>query len=205
MLVFKVLGRLIRRFFIGIGHLLAGIFRLLRRHELALGIVVVVGLVLGGIYLLLSALNINIVMGEPQTTAPAPVIVAAATPTAAPAPTAAAAAVSRTNAPDATEAFMRGQVTFNADQVWNAMGAELHTALQGQGLDKSAIERQFAAQKSQGIQYETYQYIGGYKTPENSSIHFYVLRLRDNNNKPVEETFTFRLGEDGKIMSYSLS
>ncbi len=203
MLVFKVLGRLLRRFFGGIGHIFANLFRAIRRHETTLGIVVVLGLVVGGIALLLSALNINIVVGQPQAST-APVVIVATPIPATPAPIAAAAAVSRTNAPDATEAFMRGQVTFDAASVWDSLGAELRTTLQGRGQDKAAVERDLQTQKSSGIQYETYQYVGGYKTPEGRSIHFYVLRYRDTENKSRERAFTFRLGDDGKIMAFNL-
>ncbi|MEI6045371.1 MAG: hypothetical protein WCS37_13565 [Chloroflexota bacterium] len=204
MLFFRVLSRLCGRFFSGISHILAGLWRLLRRYETALGVVVVTALVVGGFYLFLTALNINIVIGQPQANIPATVVTPTtdATPTAVPAPTA---AVSYTNAPNATEAFMRGEVTFDANQIWDALGAELHTSLESRGNDKTALQQDLQKQKSSGIQYETYRYIGAYKNPEGSSIHFYVLRYRDSNNKINERTFTFRLGEDGKITSFALS
>ncbi len=202
MLFFKVLGRLIGRFFTGIGQVLGGIFRIIRRNELTLGVIVVLGLIIGGIYLLLTALNINIVIGQPQTVSAPAVVTAAPSPTPAPQPTAVPQAVTRSNAPDATEKFMRGQVTFDANQIWDAMGAELHTALQSRGRDKASIERDFQSLKTSGVQYETYQYVGGYKAPEGESIHFYVVRLRDGDNKATERSYTFRLDNDGKIASF---
>jgi len=204
MLFFRVLGRLLSRFFSGIGNLLAGILKILRRNEMALGIIVVIGLIVGGIYLLLSVLNVNIVLGQPQAAAPAIAAVApTAAPTAVPAPPPTVAPVLRNNAPDATEAFMQGQVSFDGGKAWDAIGAELHTALQSQGRDKAAFERDFQKLKTNGVQYETYQYIGGYKTTEGGSIHFYVLKFRDSDNKAREQAFTFRLGNDGKIASFN--
>lgn len=200
MLVFRVLGRLLGRFFGGIGHIFAALFRFLRRHEMAIGVVVVFGLVIGGIYLLLSALSINIVLGQPQASTAAAVVTATpvpATPT--PAPTATP-AISRTNAPAATEAYLRGQATYDANLVWDSLGAELHAALQGRGQDKAAFERTLQDEKSKGIQFEGYQYIGGYSISDGSSLHFYVIKVRDSENKVQEQPITFRLGQDGKII-----
>jgi hypothetical protein len=167
---------------------------------MALGVVVVIALVMGGFYLLLSTLNINIVIGQPQANLSA--VVVTPTPSAVATPTA---IVSYNNAPDATEMFMSGEVKFDANLIWDSLSTELHTSLQSRGTNKTTLQQELQKQKSSGIQYEAYRYIGAYKNPEGRSIHFYVLRYRGSDNKVNERTFTFRLGEDGKISSYALS
>ena len=64
-MVFKVFGRIIGGFFKAIGRGFMGFFRWIGRHEAFLGIATVVIVAVVGIWLLLTALNINIVIGNP--------------------------------------------------------------------------------------------------------------------------------------------
>jgi len=156
MIFFKVLARLFGRFFKSIGRGFGGLFRWVARHEMFLGLVTVIVVVVLGAWLVLSLLNINIVIGEPPAVAaPETSALPAITPTVAPtvaAPT--TAPISRTNAPSATEAFMIGQINGDADEVWNSLTATLHNQLTGAGRDKTYFERLFAAQKQSGLVFE---------------------------------------------------
>ncbi len=196
MLVFRIIARLLSRFFGGLGRRTIGIFKFVGRHETALGGVVVAALLVGGVWLLLSVLNINIVVGQPQP------VVKAVSPAAAAQATPAAAKVSTSNAPQVTEMFMRGQLYFNADDVWNSMDAELHNQLAKNGRDKDYFVRRFQQLKSSGIQYQSYRYIGGYTGENGQSIHFYVAQFTDGNQKVTDEPFTLVVSQ-GKIVAFS--
>src|SRR5689334_1021529 len=137
-MVFKVFGRIIGGFFKAIGRGFMGFFRWIGRHEAFLGIATVVIVAVFGIWLLLTALNINIVIGNPPA-APAQVFSTdtSATPTPSVAPQPTPLPVSHNNAPAATEAFMTGQINGNADAVWNSLAANLHNQLAGAGRDKT--------------------------------------------------------------------
>jgi len=202
MLFFRVLGRILGRFFKGIGRGFGGFFRWIARHEMFLGLVTSVVVVLLGIWLVLTLLNINIVIGQPpavQSQAVPAIIEVTPTP-AATTPTATAAPVSRTNAPQSTEAFMIGQINGNADEVWNALTATLHNQLTGVGRDKSYFQRQFDDQKKNGLIYESYQYVGGVPNSNGTSIHFYVLTVKNSQtNVESKIPWTFEVDTDGKI------
>lgn len=202
MLFFRVLARLLGRFFRGIGRGFGGFFRWIARHEMFLGLVTSIVVIVLGVWLVLTLLNINIVIGEPpavQTQVASAVI--EVTPTPAPTTaTATAAPVSRTNAPQATEAFMIGQINGNADEVWNSLTATLHNQLTGVGRDKSYFQRQFDDQKKNGLIYESYQYVGGVPNANGTSIHFYVLTVKNSQtNVESKIPWTFEVDSDGKI------
>ena len=203
---FRVIGRVLKGFFRRIGGLLTGILRVISRHEATLGIIVVLALLVAGILLLLSVLNINIVLGQPQA-----VVVATATPTpkptANPSPTVTKPAqpqVSLSNAPAATETFLQGQVYFDADKVWNSLNASLHTELQGQGEDQKYFTQALNDLKSKGRQYLGYQFVGSYKGADKQQICFYIIQYRENNEN-IELPYTFWLDNEGKIGKFQVS
>ncbi|HEX2914250.1 MAG TPA: hypothetical protein VH186_25855 [Chloroflexia bacterium] len=203
MLYLRVIGRLLGNFFKGLGRFFMGFFRWIARHELFLGVVTSVVLVVFGVWLLLSIFDINIVIGQPEAVTP-PVVQAQAaavpTPTAIPQPT--PIPVQKTDAPAATEAFMRGQINGNADQVWNSLNATLHTQLSGEGHDKSYFQRLFDTQRKNGVVYQGYQYVGGVPGDSNTSIHFYVMTVTGSDKKTSRVPWTFVVdNSDGKIVS----
>lgn len=198
MMVFRITGRLLARFFGKLGRITIGGFKFVGRHEMFLGGTVVVGLVVGGIWLLLSVLNINIVVGEPQPVVKA--VANAATPT--PAATATP-RVTTNNAPQSTETFMRGQLYFNADDVWDSLDAQFHNQLASNGRDKTYFARRLQQLKDSGIKYESYRYVGGYDGANGQTIHFYVARYTDTDKTVKDEPFTFVVASQGKIVAFS--
>jgi hypothetical protein len=166
-----------------------------------LGLVTVSVVVVLGVFLILNLLNINIVIGQPQAV-PAPVVAALpdTTPTLAATAAPTTAPVSRNNAPTATEAFMVGQINGDADEVWNALTATLHNQLAGVGRDKTYFQRLFDTQKKSGLIYESYQYIGGVPNDNGTSIHFYVLTIKNSRTNSVSKIpWTFEVDKEGKI------
>jgi hypothetical protein len=186
--------------FRGIGAGFMRFFRWLGRNEKALGVVTVVTVVVLAVWFVLSLLDVNIVLGKPQTQT----VVVSAAPTASaqttPTPAATQAATGK-NPPAATETFMTGQVNGNADQVWNAMSATLHNRLAGAGQDKDYFKTLFERQRQSGLTYERYEYVGGAAAENGNSIHFYVLDVLDSDKKKARIPWTFILDRDGKIVS----
>lgn len=204
-MLFRVIARLIKRFFGAINRFFGGIFRFVARHEAGLGVIVIILLVVGGFALLLNALNINIVIGQPQavaavsTTAATPTpVVATATPAPATLPTP---KVSQLNAPAAAETFLQGQLYFDGAKVWNSMDAELHTQLEGQGQNQQYFEQNLQNLKGQGRKYLQYNFVGSYTGTDKQLICFYVVRYLEG-TKIVDLPVTFWLDSDGKIAQY---
>lgn len=203
MLFFRVLGRILGNFFKTIGRAFGGLFRWIARHELFLGLVTTIVVVGLAVWLVLALLNINIVIGQPPAVQSQPssaVIEVTPTPSATTTTAVSTAPVSRNNAPQSTEAFMVGQINGNADEVWNSLTATLHNQLTGIGRDKSYFQRQFDDQKKNGLVYESYQYVGGVANPNGTSIHFYVLTVKNSQtNVESKVPWTFEVDTDGKI------
>lgn len=202
MLFFRVLARLLGGFFKGIGRGFGGIFRWIARHEMFLGLVTSLVVIVFAVWLVLTLLNINVVIGQPPAVQnPASSAVIEVTPTPAPSTAAATQApVTRTNAPQATEAFMIGQINGNADEVWDSLTATFHNQLTGAGRDKTYFQRLFEDQKKNGLVYESYQYVGGVSNPNGTSIHFYVLTVKNTQtNAESKIPWTFEVDTDGKI------
>jgi hypothetical protein len=149
----------------------------------------------GGIWLLLTALNINIVVGEPK-----PVVQAASTNQANNATS--TGKVLTNNAPQVTEAFMRGQIYFNADDVWNSLDPQLINQLAQVGRSKDYYARRFAQLKDSGVRYQEYRYIGGYDSGNGETIHFYVARYTDSDKQIKNTAFTLVVSQD-KIIAFS--
>lgn len=205
-MLFRVIARLANRFFRAIGNFFGGILRFLTRHEAGLGIIVLILIVVAGFALLLNALNINIVIGQPQavaavTTTLPPTTTAAVTPTPVSLPTA---KVSQVNAPAAAETFLQGQLYFDGAKVWNSMDAELHAQLEGQGQDQQYFVESLQNLKDQGRKYLQYNFVGSYAGTDKQLICFYVVRYLED-NKIVEQPATFWLDSDGKIAQYQFS
>ncbi len=201
MIFFKVLARIVGRFFRSIGRGFGGLFRSVARHEMFLGLVTVIVVVVLGAFLILSLLNINIVIGQPPAVmAPVVAVLPDTTPTPAATVAPTTAPVTRTNAPTATEAFMVGQINGDADVVWNSLTATLHNQLTGAGRDKTYFQRLFTSQKQNGFVYESYQYIGGVPNDNGTSIHFYVLTVKNSQTNVVSKVpWTFQIDKEGKI------
>ncbi|NWJ45923.1 MAG: hypothetical protein HXX08_08595 [Chloroflexi bacterium] len=194
MLLFRVFGRLLTRFFGGLGRFTIGIFKFFGRHETILGGVVLTAVVVGGIWLLITILNINIVVGNPQPVVSKSVSAQAS---------ATSSKISTTNAPQITEAFMRGQIYLNADDVWNSLDAQLQNQLAQMGRGKDYFAQQFAQFKERGMQYQEYRYIGGFDGGDGQTIHFYVARYLNINKQIIDEPFTLVVAGQGKIIAFN--
>ncbi len=206
-MVFKVIRRILGSFFQKLGRTALTFFRWLNRHEAGLGIITVAALVVVGLWLVLSVLNINIVFGTPQavsapvaTSTNAQPVATPLPPTPLPAPT--PVPVDRTSAPAATEAFMTGEVNGNADQIWEALSANLRTELAGKNQDKTYYQRLFDSLKKAGVSYTGYQYIGGVNNDNGTSLQFYVLTMIDKDKKTTRVPYNFVVdSKDGHILS----
>lgn len=200
-MVFKILGRFFGSLFSSLGRGFSQFFRWIGRHEAALGIFTVAFVAIIAVWVALSLLEINIVIGKPPTQT---VVVNNIAPTASPQATAAPtspAQVARNNAPASTELFMTGQINGNAEFVWNSLGAALHNRLSGEGRDKGYFERRFESQRQSGLVFDSYQYIGGVPSTNGTSIHFYVLNVQDSDKKTTKIPWTFIVDNEGKIAS----
>jgi hypothetical protein len=105
-------------------------------------------------------------------------------------------------APNATESYMKGTETFNAELVWNALSDEAQGRYRSRGGSMQALQSQMDQAKQAGAQLEHVTYIGGQAFPDGTSMHFYTVLTRGpqarSDAEPVPYIFT--LDKAGKIV-----
>jgi len=111
--------------------------------------------------------------------------------------------VGGSGAPQATENYMRGTETFNAELVWNALSDEAQGRYRSRGGSMQSLQSQMDQAKQAGAQLEKVTYIGGQGFPDGTSMHFYTVLTRGPQSQqagaePVPYVFT--LDPSGKIV-----
>lgn len=106
-------------------------------------------------------------------------------------------------APTATENYMRGTETFNAELVWNALSDEAQGRYRSRGGSVQALQSQMDQAKQAGAQLENITYIGGQGFPDGTSMHFYTVLTRGPQSQqdgPEPVPYVFTLNPAGKIV-----
>jgi hypothetical protein len=105
-------------------------------------------------------------------------------------------------APSATENYMKGTETFNAELVWNALSDEAQGRYRTRGGSMQALQSQMDQAKQAGAQLEQVTYIGGQAFPDGSSMHFYTVLTRGPQSRADAEPvpYVFTLDTTGKIV-----
>ena len=105
-------------------------------------------------------------------------------------------------APTATESYMKGTETFNAELVWNALSDEAQGRYRSRGGSMQALQSQMDQAKQAGAQLGQVTYIGGQAFPDGSSMHFYTVLTRGPQSRTDAEPvpYVFTLDQSGKIV-----
>lgn len=106
------------------------------------------------------------------------------------------------SAPTATENYMRGTETFNAELVWNALSEEAQSRYRSRGGSMQALQSQMDQAKQAGAHLEQVTYIGGQTFPDGTSMHFYTVLTRgpQSRGEPEPVPYVFTLDRSGKIV-----
>ncbi|MCC7107358.1 MAG: hypothetical protein IT307_19655 [Chloroflexi bacterium] len=106
------------------------------------------------------------------------------------------------HAPEATESFLKGQQTANADLVWSSFSDDVLSRMRAQGATKVDYQRRLEAGLQSGAKLEQLSYVGGQSLPDGTSMHFYVVAQRSGQSRgdAVDYVpYTFILNRVGKI------
>jgi hypothetical protein len=105
-------------------------------------------------------------------------------------------------APNATESYMKGTETFNAELVWNALSDDAQGRYRSRGGSMQALQSQMDQAKQAGAQLEQVTYIGGQAFPDGTSMHFYTVLTRGPQARTDAEPvpYVFTLDKTGKIV-----
>jgi hypothetical protein len=105
-------------------------------------------------------------------------------------------------APNATESYMKGTETFNAEMVWNALSDDAQGRYRQRGGSMQALQSQMDQAKQAGAQLDHVTYIGGQSFPDGTSMHFYTVLTRGPQARADAEPvpYIFTLDKAGKIV-----
>lgn len=104
-------------------------------------------------------------------------------------------------APNATESYMRGNETYNAEMMWQSLSDEALSRYRGRGGSLQALQGQMEQARQAGAHLEQITYVGGQSFPDGTSMHFYVVLTRGPQSRGEAEyvPYTFTLDRSGKI------
>jgi hypothetical protein len=97
----------------------------------------------------------------------------------------------------AIETYIKGQQSFNADMMWDAYSTDYQAAQLANGASKATLQAQANSQRTMGLQFVHYDYIGGV-TIDNGSMYFYSVDLKLQNQQ-ARLPMIFRADADGRI------
>jgi len=98
----------------------------------------------------------------------------------------------------AVETFIKGQQDFNADMMWDAYSTDYQANQLASGASKATLQAQASSQRSAGLHFVHYDYIGGV-TLDNGSMYFYSVDL-SLQNQHARFPIIFKADQDGKIV-----
>jgi hypothetical protein len=105
----------------------------------------------------------------------------------------------------AVETYLTGQQKFNAALMWEAMSDEFKAAMQQRGQTQASIQQQMERAKSQGLAYNSFQYVGGTGLKDGRSVHLYVVSAtvptQQGTRSDQQVPYTFTLDTAGKILN----
>jgi hypothetical protein len=98
----------------------------------------------------------------------------------------------------AVETFIKGQQDYNADMMWDAYSTDYQANQLATGASKATLQAQASSQRSAGLQFVHYDYIGGV-TLDNGSMYFYSVDLSLQDQR-ARFPIIFKADQDGKII-----
>jgi hypothetical protein len=103
--------------------------------------------------------------------------------------------------PGATERYLKGNQTYNAELMWNSLSEEAIERFRTRGGTMQDMQRQLEAARERGSKLEDISYIGGRSLPDGTSLQFYVVATRGPTSRADVEyvTYIFTLDRTGKI------
>jgi len=104
--------------------------------------------------------------------------------------------------PVATENYMKGTETFNAQLVWDSLSDEAQNRYRSRGGSMQALQSQMDQAKQAGAQLDQVTYIGGQSFPDGTSMHFYTVLTKGPSAQSTAEPipYVFTLDPSGKIV-----
>ena len=103
--------------------------------------------------------------------------------------------------PTATENYLKGTETYNAELVWSSLSDEAVNRYRNRGGSLQTMQGQMEQARQAGTQVGEITYIGGQALPDGTSLHFYTVLARGSESRGEAEyvPYVFTLDRSGKI------
>jgi len=98
----------------------------------------------------------------------------------------------------AVEDYIKGQQSYDANMMWDAYSTDYQASQLANGASKATLQARANSERTMGLKYVHYDYIGGVKV-DNGSMYFYSVDLALQSQRgrfPI----IFRADADGKIV-----
>ena len=101
----------------------------------------------------------------------------------------------------ATEDFIKGQTTFNAQLMWQAFSDDLKQQLTQRGTNQQSLQRQLDQRKRAGSKVDQVQYVGGVQNPDGTRLFMYSLIILAPNQQGIAENhYVLTVDQNDKII-----
>lgn len=98
----------------------------------------------------------------------------------------------------AVENYIQGRRNFNADLMWSTLSSGYQAQRMQNGESKSNLQAQYDKEKTAGVTFLNYDYIGGVNLEDGSKMYFYATKIQLGSQK-LDLPTTFRVDQDGKV------
>jgi len=104
-------------------------------------------------------------------------------------------------APEATENFLKGNQTYNAQLIVGSLSDDAVERGRARNVIQEQQQRLDMA-RERGVRMEEFDYVGGQRLPDGTSLQFYVVAMRGLGGRPELEyvPYVFTLDRSGKIV-----
>lgn len=99
---------------------------------------------------------------------------------------------------ESVKTYIKGQQDFDADLMWNAFSPNYQASQLSKGASKLTLQNQIDQERTQGIRYARYDYVGGVPISSGGNMYFYSVQY-ELGGEQIEVPATYIVGTDGKI------
>jgi len=99
---------------------------------------------------------------------------------------------------ESVETYIKGQQDFNADLMWDAYSPNYQANQLSKGASKLTLQNQIDQERTQGIRYARYDYVGGVPMSSGGNMYFYSVQY-ELGSQHIEVPATYIVDTDGKI------
>lgn len=100
--------------------------------------------------------------------------------------------------PSAVETYIEGQRTYDAELMWSSLSEDVQTQRAEQGASKEVMQTMAEKERSQGLTYANYVYVGGADRESGGGMYVYAVDV-EAGERSAKIPITFFTDENGQV------